>query len=164
MASTRVVEQQPRPVMLLMSWLELGRIFIVGALIGLASAALYVMLDKYVLTPALCSTPEMAARCEAKPYFAGGIAMIVGAVMGLFALVQQRVYRPLLIILLATIGLWNTVLLLDALPLWTATIVTALIFGVAYCAFAWLAQIRNFIAASMVGVVLILLMRLIVSM
>lgn len=163
MASTRVVEQQPRPVMLLMSWVELGRIFIIGAIIGLLSAALYVMLDKYVLTPALCSAPEMASRCAAKPYFASGIAMVIGAIAGLFALVQQRAYRPLLVILLATAGLWNVVLLTAMLPLWTAAIATALIFGIVYCAFAWLAQIRNFVIALVVGVVLVLLMRLIVS-
>ena len=163
MASTRVVEQQPRPVMLLMSWSELVRILITGALVGLFTAALYAMLDKYVLTPALCSAPELAARCAAKPYFASGIALVVGGVAGLFALVQQRVFRPLLVVLLATAGMWNIVLLIALVPVWLAALSVAVLFGASYALFAWLAQIRNFVVAFAIGLVVVLLMRLIIS-
>ncbi len=163
MASTKVVEQQPRAVMLLMSWNELFRVMIIGALTGLLVAALYAMIDKYVLTPSLCSNPELAARCASKPYFASGVAMLIGSVAGLFALVQQRVYRPLLVVLLAAAGLWNIVLLIVSFPLWGAIISAALLFAVTYAVFAWLAQIRNFIVALVVGLVLVLMMRLIIS-
>jgi hypothetical protein len=146
-----------------MSLSELIQVLIVGALAGLITVALYAMLDRYVLTPALCSAPELAARCEAKPYFASGIAMIVGAVLGLFVLVQRRVYRPLLVTLLSTAGLWNIVIVIAQFPVWLAAISIALIFAVVYAAFAWLAQIRNFIYALIVGVVLVLLMRIIIS-
>ena len=163
MASTKVVEQQPRAVMLLMSWSELIRVMIIGALTGLLVAALYAMLDKYVLTPTLCSSPELAARCASKPYFASGVAMLIGSIGGLFALVWQRVYRPLLVVLLSAAGLWNVVLLIVNFPLWGAILSVALIFAVTYAVFAWIAQIRNFIIALVVGLVIVLLMRLIIS-
>jgi hypothetical protein len=157
------MEQQSRPVMLLMSWSELGRVVTIGALVGLVTVALCAILDKYVLTPALCSAPEMAARCASKSYFASAIAMVLGAVAGLFALVQQRVYRPLLVILLATVGLWNVALLIVTLPLVVAIIAAALLFAATYGAFAWLAQIRNFVIALIVGIILVVLMRLMLS-
>lgn len=163
MASTRVVEQQPRPVMLLMSWGELVRILLIGALVGLITIALYASLDKYVLTPALCTSPELAVRCASKPYFAAGIATVVGGVIGLFALVNQRVYRPLYVVLLAAAGLWNAVLIIGAFPFWLAIVSVALIFAVVYALFAWLAQIRNFVVAFAVGLIVVLLMRLIIS-
>lgn len=163
MASTKVVEQQPRPVMLLMSWGELVRVIIVGAIVGLVTLALHAMLDKYVLTPTLCSAPELAARCASKPYFAAAVATIISAVIGLFALVQQRVYRPLFVVLLATAGLWNVVLLLVTLPLWAGVVGALFAFASAYAVFAWLAQIRNFIVALIVALALVLVMRLIVS-
>lgn len=163
MASTKVVEQQPRAVMLLMSWGELLRVVAVGALVGVVTWASYGLLHTYVLTPALCNAPELAARCQAEPYFAGGVATVVGAVVGLLLLVWQRVFRPLLVVLLASAGLWNVVLITTGFSWWVAILTSALLFGVTYAMFAWLAQIRNFIVSVIVGVVLVVVMRLIIS-
>lgn len=163
MASTKVVEQQPRAVMLLMSWGELLRVVAVGALVGIVTWASYGLLHTYILTPALCNAPELAARCQAEPYFSGGVATVIGAIVGLLMMVWQRVFRPLLVVLLASAGLWNVVLITAGFTWWLAIVVGALLFGITYAMFAWLAQIRNFLVSVIVGIVLVVVMRLIIS-
>lgn len=163
MATAKVLEQ-PRPAALLMSFKDLLRILGVGALIGLVTYALYVVLDQYVFTPALCGTgvgfPE---RCESKEYFASTLAMILGAMGGLFTLVQQRVYRPLLVVIASSFTLWNVLTLEGNIPWWGFTLLIAAIFALAYGAFAWIVQIRNLYIALGVSVILFVVIRLLIA-
>ena len=162
MATTKVKEQ-PRPQVLMMPWRDVIRVALAGVVIGLVTAALYVVLDKYVFTPALCGEATAAAgRCGNKLYFASALAMILSALGGLFAMVQLRVFRPLLVVLLVTIGLWNVVLLIDGLVWWQMALAAGLLFAVAYAAFAWLVQLRNFFLALGLGAVVVVLLRLII--
>lgn len=142
---------------------DVVRVALSGLAVGVATYLLYLLLDKYVFTPTLCGATAAALKCDNKMYFASGVATVLGAFGGLFAMVQQRVYRPLLVVLLATVGLWNFVLIAATLPWWLALLLTGLIFALAYAAFAWLVQLRNFILALVITVVILVVMRLIIS-
>lgn len=162
MAKTKPVEVQATTMPRLLTWRDALTILVVGAVVGLVTLAVYFILDKYIFTPGLCSGANVdPVRCDSKEYFSSTLAMIIGGLAGLFALVQQRVFRPLLVVLLTVVGLWNVTLLLSGLVWWASVLLVALIFAVAYLAFAWLVQLRNFYLALGITALVVVLMRLI---
>lgn len=146
-----------------MSVPDLLKLLIGGAIVGLATYAFFLVLDHYVFTPTLCSSTGLEERCANKESFASSIALVVGAFVGLFAAVQQRVYRPLLVVLFATVGLWNVPLIATSFPWWGAALIVAGLFSFAYSAFAWIVQLRNLYLAVGLGLVLLVVLRLIIS-
>lgn len=163
MATSKVAEQ-PRPKVMMMPYGDLFKIALAGLVIGLVTVALYAVFDKYVFTPALCGEALAGTgRCENKLTFASSLAMIVSALGGLFAMVQLRVFRPLLVVLLVSVGLWNVLLLTNDLVWWQMALTSGLVFAVAYAAFAWLVQIRNFFVALGLGALIVVLLRLILA-
>lgn len=163
MATSKAAEQ-PRPKVVTMPYGDLVKIALAGLVIGLVTVALYAVFDKYVFTPALCGDALAGTgRCENKLAFASSLAMIVSALGGLFAMVQLRVFRPLLVVLLVTVGLWNVLLLMGGLVWWQMALASGLVFAVAYGAFAWLVQIRNFFLALGLGAVIVAVLRLILT-
>lgn len=163
MADTKPVETPTTTVPRLMARRDIVNIMIAGALVGLITLALYFLLDKYVFTPGFCANQMDIdpTRCENKEYFASSLAMIVSALGGLFVLVQQRVFRPLLVVLLVTAGLWDVLPLIASGQWWASALLSGVLFGVAYLAFAWLVQLRNFYLALGVSLAVIVVMRLI---
>lgn len=146
----------------LLSWRDAFNVAVIGLVVGLLTLAIYFMLDRYVLAPALCNdTGTGVAYCESKEYYASALAMVIGGLGGLFALVQQRAFRPLLVVLLVIVGLWNVVVYMSGMVWWMNALVGALLFGVAYVAFTWLVQLRNFYVALGVSTLVVVLMRLI---
>ena len=160
MAKANLVEASPTMPRLL-TWGDALNIVIAGAVVGLITLAVYYLLDKYVFTPGLCGAGADPARCDSKVYFSSTLSMVIGGLAGLFALVRQRAFRPLLVVLLVSVGLWDIVLIFASMSLWVSVLLAAVIFAVAYLAFAWLVQLRNFYLALGVSAVVVVLMRLI---
>ena len=159
--ATRKVAEQVQPGALLMNWRDVLKIGAAGAIIGLLTMGLYVLFDKYVFSPTLCSDINLGSgRCENKLVFSSSVALIIGALPALFFFVQQRVYRPLLVILLAVVTLWNIPLLLGELAILPAILLTLLIFALTYLVFAWLVQIRNFPIALTATITVVVSIRL----
>src|SRR4051794_10240454 len=97
--ATRKVAEQVKPGALLMPWQDIIKIGVAGALIGLLTMVLYIVFDRYVFSPTLCSDLNAGTgRCDNKLLFSSGVALVIGALPILFFFVQQRIYRPLLII------------------------------------------------------------------
>lgn len=162
--ATRKVAEQVQPGALLMTWRDVVKIGVAGALVGLITMGLYILLDRYVFSPTLCSEMNIGAgRCENKLVFSSSIALIVGSLPILFFFVQQRVYRPLLVILLSVVTLWGIPLLIGELVMLPAIILSLVIFALTYLLFAWLVQIRNFPVALVISIVVVILVRLVFS-
>lgn len=153
MAKARVV--QPEPVVTLMRIADVGRVMVIGAIIGLAAVALYFVLSKYVFTPILCGQFAGGDRCDSTLQFANALALIFAGVAGLFALVRQRVFRPLLVVLLSTIALWQVIPAAVSLNGWLLAVFMAVLFALAYGLFTWIVQIRSFAVAAIISVVLV---------
>ena len=163
--ATRKVAEQVQPGALLMSWRDVLKIGVASAVIGLLTMGLYVLFDKYVFSPTLCSDLNLGSgRCENKLAFSSSVALVIGALPILFFFVQQRVYRPLLVILLSVVTLWNIPLLLGELAMLPAILLSLLIFALTYLVFAWLVQIRNFPIALIVTIVTVILVRIILAL
>lgn len=129
-----------------------------GAVIGLVTAAVYVLLYKFVFSAVLCR-PESTGSCEQAPNYAATVTVIISLVSGVAALARQRIYRPLLVVIAAIVSLWGLQTDVAGMPWYWAVLATAVLFGLAYALYAWLARIRNFILALVVIVVVVVLVR-----
>jgi hypothetical protein len=141
------------------AWATMGlptvaKIFSYGLLVGIVSFALYIGLDRFVFQPVLCGENLSLARCEEKQAFAAGTAIVIGSIAGLFLLVRERVYRPILAILGVAIALWGIYSVVGVLPVVLAAIVSTILFGLSYVLFSWLVQPTSLLI-SLAGVTLV---------
>ena len=134
---------------------------VAGALIGVVVAAAYYLLNTFVFSAVLCrNTVNAAADCTSAPVYSMTIALVISVFVGLLALVQARIYRPLLIVLATAVAFWGMQSLLGHMAWYWGLLLTAGLFAVAYLAFAWLARIRSFGIAVIVSVIVVVLVRL----
>jgi len=137
-------------------------VLLCGAGVGLFIGILYVLLDNFVFGAVLCRA-QQAADCAQAPQYAMIVATVIGAIAGLVALARARVYRPLFVVLFATISLWiGNVLVADYAWYWTLLILLAL-YAIAYLLFAWLARLRSFVLAAIVAIVVLVIVRLVAT-
>ncbi|MES2875944.1 MAG: hypothetical protein V4678_00575 [Patescibacteria group bacterium] len=151
----KVIEaSDPHAAWATMSVRTLTRLFMYGLMVGLVSFALYIGLDRLVFEPILCSDSVALARCETKDEYAAGAAIVLGSLLGLFLLVRERVYRPILAILGVGVALWGIFALAGSLPVVLSAVVVTLLFALAYVLFSWLVQPMSLVI-SLVGVLLV---------
>jgi hypothetical protein len=131
-----------------------------GAGVGLLIAVLYLLLNSFVFGAVLCRA-QSSANCANAPHYAMIVAMVIGAIAGLVALARVRVYRPLFIVLFAAVSLWAANLLLSGYAWYGVIGVLLGLNAIAYLLFAWLARIRSFILASIIGIIVLVVVRLI---
>ena len=87
----------------------------------------------------------------------GAVGWLVGWLAGWLA--RFRVYRPLLVVLTATVALWDLGTTILPMAWYWALLVGAVLFALAYTLFAWVSRIRNFILAVVVAVVMVVIVR-----
>lgn len=140
---------------------ELINILLVGGGVGLIVSGAAYLLNRFVFDALLCQG-EQTAECANAPEYAMIVAMVIGAILGLVALVQTRVYRPLLVVLGVSIGLWGFHGLTQDMAWYWALGIMVVTFGLSYALFAWVVRLRSFIVALIVTVVLVALMQLVI--
>jgi len=133
-----------------------------GAGVGLFVGILYLLLDTFVFGAVLCR-PQQASDCAQAPQYAMIVATVIGAIAGLVALARARVYRPLFVVLFATISLWVGNVLVAGYAWYWALLVLLLLYAIAYLLFAWLARLRSFVLAAVVAIVVLVVVRLVAT-
>ncbi len=164
MAERTHVEQVP-PSVIMMTRVEMIKLLAVSAIIGLVTIGLHVLLERYLFVPALCGGEGVGSlRCESAPNVASGLALVLGGIAALFYFVQQRIYRPLLVVLLVGAALWGVPALIAEQSIVVGILLSAALFALAYGAFAWIVQVRNFVIALVLSLVLVIGLRLLISL
>jgi hypothetical protein len=133
---------------------------VVGASVGFITAAVYYLLTSFVM-PALFCHDVATSVCTSAPLTLEGVALIVGAIAGLFGLIRLRVFRPLLVVLATTLSLGGVAQPLGTLAWYWALVATVLLFAFAYAVYVWIAQLRAFWIALVVTVILVIVTRLV---
>ena len=160
----KVIEAtEPRLAWTIMSPLGTLNIALQGALVGVVTYALYLLLVNYVFTPILCNQANDVGRCDSAPAFAGAMAILIGSMLGLILLIRERVYRPLLAILGIVVGLWGVFGLVVNLPWIAAALIIVATFALAYALFSWLVQPASLMAGAVAVLVVAVLIRFILS-
>lgn len=159
MDSEQGVEKAPLFATLNMT--QFFQVVLIGVVVGVFSWIFAEVLGMYILKPAACTADAFACAASSTP--AVILASILAACIGLFGLVKLQVFRPLLVVIAATLSLWMLVSQLTALPWHWSLTATVLLHMVAYVAFMWLARIRTFWLALVLCVLLVVGLRLIIT-
>lgn len=118
------------------------RVVVAGLVVGLATWLLTYLLERFILQAIFCGGNQ-AANCSNSAVYAGNIAAVIMAIVGLTVLVKLSVFRPLLIVLATMVSLWGMAGWLSGLTLFETIVFSALLYAACYAAYTWLARIRN---------------------
>lgn len=133
----------------------------IGAGVGLLVAGVSVLLEKYVFAAVLCRAGA-DATCSQAPEYAMVVAMVIGAIFGVLALIQARVFRPLLVVLAVVVSLWGMSTLVSEYQWYWQLAIAVGFFSLTYLLYSWVARIRSFLIASSITIVLAVVMRYII--
>lgn len=136
-------------------------VVITGLATGLIIFILGHMLDNYIVGPALCRGASDAA-CVSSDLVSFHIAAVVSALLGVVMLVNNLVYRPLLVAIAVVISTWQFHTLLLALTWYWMLLAFILLNIVSYLVFTWILRIYNF-AISLAITILVIASVLFVS-
>lgn len=151
----KIIEaSDPHAAWATMNMRTVANILLYGLIVGLVTFLLYVGLERFVFEPILCREADALARCENRQEFAGGIAIVLGSILGLVLLVRERVYRPILAIIGIAVCMWGIFGLVAGLPVILAGATAVVLFAVTYVLFSWLVQPTSLVI-SLLGVVLV---------
>lgn len=137
---------------------ELLRTLMIGVIVGIGSGVVYMLLEKFVFGTVLCR-PQSTGDCSQAPTYAAIVAAVIGLIAGVASLARARIYRPLLIVLASLISLWGIHTVLATWPWYLGLIAFAVLSGLTYLLYTWIARIRNFILAIVVIVVIVVIVR-----
>lgn len=136
------------------------KVALTGAIIGLVAWGFTILLERFVLTSLFCSDPS-AAACTNVTTYAGNIAAVIMAIIGVVVLVRLSVFRPLLIVLGAAISLWGLAAWLSGLSMVEQLAWSVVLYGLLYSLYAWIARVRNAVAVLVVFALVAVATRLI---
>lgn len=145
-----------------MNMKKLAFIIMFGAIAGLATWGLTILLDTYIYKAILCNG-DAAVQCASSYQYATTTATIIGAAVGLFGLVRLHVFRPLLIVLASFVSLWGLLTLVQPLSLYVELIAVVGLYAVAFGLFGWLARIKRFYIAIILVIVVAFVTRLLLN-
>lgn len=160
MSDTYVTDTTPSLVAMTVK--KLLFIIIVGAVAGIVTWGLTLVLDTYIYKAVLCNK-DAVVQCASSQQYATITATIIGAAAGLFGLVRLHVFRPLLIVIAAFISLWGLLSLLTSLPWYGSMLIAGGMYGLAFGVFAWLVRIRKFFIALILAILVVIAVRLVLS-
>ena len=156
--ATVYTEEKPSPFVA-MNRRQFIHVMWVGLTVGVVVWSLSMLLDVFVYQAILCRGAGL--KCGDSLQYAQITATLIGAIAGLFAIVRLQVFRPLLVVLAATIALWSTVGLTSSMAWFWAAVAVTLLHGLAYALFSWIVRIRSFLLAVVVVVVLVVVVRMV---
>jgi len=130
--STALVDMSIRQVIQVVIW---------GMLVGLLAWGFTFFLEQVVLKAIMCGGTGVNCSVGMLAGIWGGLG---AACVALFGLVRLRIFRPLLVVIAATISLWGLAGVVDALPVYSVGIAYVLLYGAAYIAFTWIVRVRLF--------------------
>lgn len=138
-------------------------IAVVGIATGIITWSAMMLLERFVFAAVMCRD-DSTANCADAGSYAMIVAMILGGLAALIALVQARIYRPLLVVIAATAALWGfSTQLLGGIEWYIAVPVVAILFGLTYVLFAWIARLRSFVLSVVLIVLLVVAIRLVLN-
>lgn len=141
---------------------EMLQTLAIGAVVGLFVWGLTWILHTYAFIPLMCKS-GMVDKCSDSYAYSLIAAQVIAAVIGLVALAQRRVFRPLLIVLVATATLWGMLATINSWTWYGELIGCIILYALAYLVFMLLGRIRNLLLSAVAMAVLLVITRLILN-
>lgn len=134
---------------------------LIGAIVGAVAWGGGFLISRFIIEPVFCATPDSAAICQIRDTTSFNVALVVATFAGLLIMIRARVYRPLLIAIAAAISVWGLVSFV-AQDIWVVRLLSiVLITSLAYAFYGLVAQLRSFIAAMIIAVLVVVGLRII---
>lgn len=153
-------EEEAASLIMPMSGRDLAAAVIVGAATGLIVWIISVALGEYLIPKFVCGGTD-TGFCGTTTPFIDGIGLIAGGAIGLTGLIRQRTFRPLLVVLAATLVFGGLFQLLGSLAWYVSLLMSVMLFGLAYGLFAWISRLKIFWQSLIVTVLCIGVVRLV---
>lgn len=122
------------------SFYPFWQVVIIGVASGLLFYVLTFLIDKFVISPALCRSVADTIACSNTLSVSGNIAAIVVAIAGTFTMVRLQMIQPLIVAVTTAASLWGLVQWTNGLPVWEAVLWSVLTYFFAYLLFAWVVR------------------------
>ncbi len=151
---------EAKPVIIEQDGRTIVRVAIIGAILGAVAWGLALVLERFVLRALFCGD-ESAVACVNISAYAGNIAAVIVAIIGVIALVRAGVFRPLLIVLGAAISLWGLAAWLAPLGIVEQIAWSVVLYALAYVLYAWIARVRHVVVVLILFVLVVLATRVI---
>ncbi len=134
----------------------------VGLLVGLVTWGVTWLLSNYVLRGLVCGNVT-TMQCSSAVQYGEMTASILAAGLGLLLLIRMQVFRPLLVVLAATVSLWGIISMAPASPWYMVGIMCAVLYMLAYVLYAWVVRIRLFWPVVVIILVFVVIVRLMLN-
>lgn len=118
------------------------RVALLGLVLGAIAYGISLALSIYVVKPVFCTG---ANGCGDPMNIAGNITLVLLSIGGMTGLIKMGAYRPMLVAVAVAATLWGIGSWIGSLAWYEALGWSALLYSVAYSAYAWLVRPRNFI-------------------
>jgi hypothetical protein len=141
---------------------EIIKIGILGALAGILSPLIGLLVDHYIISPIFCPGSSSSGFCAASDVAGYYVGTVLVAIVATTMLANWGVFRPLLIALGATLALWGLKRYMDptAHGNWLEYYaLSAALYALSYILFYWLLRVRNFVVSLVLVVGVIGLIR-----
>ncbi|HSX28605.1 MAG TPA: hypothetical protein VLF60_04115 [Candidatus Saccharimonadales bacterium] len=156
-------ELDPIPYIYRFSYIELLRVALTGAILGLLVPLVASPISRFIIEPFFCRSENSFSFCAQGGALAFGISLIILSVGSLLVLASLRTYQPLINVLAPLATLWGLDQYVETISgshkpqFW---LISALLFGLAYALFYLLLRIRYFIASLVLIVLVVVVVRL----
>lgn len=123
------------------------QVVLLGVIVGAVTWLLALVIDRFIIGAVFCAGQPAVGFCGDTAAVSGNIALVLTGIGGLLGLVRLGVYRPLLIVIAASIVLWGLLGVVSDMLWFEALAWTVFLYAVVYAAFAWLVRPRLFLFA-----------------
>ncbi|PLS81741.1 hypothetical protein CYG49_01175 [Candidatus Saccharibacteria bacterium] len=137
---------------------------IIGAAVGLFVGLLTFLISRFLIVPLFCRSADSFAVCANGGSIAYNSALIIVSMVAVAVLAKIGVYRPLLVSLGAAAVLWGLQSYIGPLGWFEYAAWVIGLFALAYGVFFWILRLRNFLAAVIVFVLVIVLLRVLLAL
>lgn len=134
--------------------------FVAGAAVWFAKLGL----DRWVMDPLFCRTPDTFAVCQNAGSIAFIVALVLVGVVTVSLLSLSKVYRPLLVVLASFVSIWGISIWLAPLVWWQAVLWCGAISLFAFALYGLIAQIKKFWLSFGITLALILVFQFVVRL
>jgi hypothetical protein len=140
------------------------KVALIGVILGVIYYYLTLVLNHYVISPVACRSVLNASACLNSDGMSGDMATILVAAIGIVIMLCFHMTRPLIVAVASGVALWGLARWTDGLS-WVEIIAwSALLYGLAYSLFSWLARYVKIVPVLIAMTVIVITMRVIVTL
>ena len=135
---------------------------VIGAVAGLLTWGLNLLLQKYFVEPVFCRSADNFAVCANGGTVSFNIALVLVAILSVVALVKVSGYRPLLVAIAAVVTFWGANQWLGVQAWWEASLWLAILMSIAYLMYSWIARVASFPVSVILMVIVVIAARFVI--